>query len=120
MSAIDNLTRWEDHPDYECGRYDARLFVVYKNAMGWTIDEICAALCVSDTWVRDAMKFMGVRPYYSWGVTKTKKRRTKISDDQVRAIRADKKRSNRSWAEELGIHVGHVSAIKNRRFRRDV
>ena len=112
--------RWENHRDYECGRHDARLFVVYKNAMGWTIPEICDALCVSDTWVRDAMRYMGVPPCYRQGVTKSKRRKTKVSDEQVRAIRANKDKSNRQWADELGINVSHVSALKNYRSRRDV
>ena len=119
MSAIDNLTRWEDHPDYHCARREAEDFCLLKNAEGYTITEMCEMLSVSDTLVRDMLKKRGVKAYYRQGITKSKRRKQKLTDEQVREIRANSHNTSIELSWIYKVHRGYISALRNGRYRKE-
>ena len=120
MSAINNLLRWEDHPDYHCARREAEDFCLLKNAEGYTITEICEMLSVSDSFVRDIFKKRGVNAYYCQGITKSKRRKQKLTDEQVREIRANAHSTSTELSRIYKVNRSYISALRLGRHRKGV
>ena len=110
---------WKDHPDFDCGRAEAEAFCMRKVLEGYTHVEIGKMLNMSAGWVCKTLKSLDVASAFPQGVTKSKRRKTKLTADQVREIRV-LKLSNKRTAERYGVTRWYVSAIRRGAARKEV